>query len=97
MSTDTLTRQEHHTSEPPLYKVLLLNDDYTTWDFVVYVCMRFFDKNAAEANQITIDVHTKGAGLAGVYSYEIAETKASQVIRSARENGHPFRATVEPE
>ena len=80
-----------------MFKVLLLNDDYTTWDFVVFVLMRFFSKTEEEANKITLDVHQKGVGLAGVYQYEVAETKAQQVNRSARQEGHPFRATVEPE
>jgi len=95
--TDTLTKTNTKVTKPPMYKVLLLNDDYTTWDFVCYVLTRFFGKTDEEAHQITIDVHQKGAGLAGVYTFEIAETKANQVIKSARQQGHPFRATVEPE
>ncbi|MEZ4631320.1 MAG: ATP-dependent Clp protease adaptor ClpS [Deinococcales bacterium] len=95
--TDTLTKSAAKTAKPPLFKVLLLNDDYTTWDFVIYVLMRFFNKTEDEADQITRDVHQKGAGLAGIYSFEIAETKANQVIRAAKQEGHPFRATVEPE
>lgn len=99
MSTETLSKTEtaSRTKTPPRYKVLLLNDDYTTWDFVVFVLMRFFRKSAEEANRITQDVHQKGVGLAGVYPFELAETKANQVIRAARQEGHPFRATVEPE
>lgn len=99
MSTETLSKTETapRTKTPPRYKVLLLNDDYTTWDFVVFVLMRFFRKSAEEANRITQDVHQKGVGLAGVYPFELAETKATQVIRAARQEGHPFRATVEPE
>lgn len=99
MSTETLSKTEtaSQTKTPPRYKVLLLNDDYTTWDFVVFVLMRFFRKSAEEANRITQDVHQKGVGLAGVYPFELAETKAGQVIRAARQEGHPFRATVEPE
>ena len=93
----TLTKTKTKTAKPSLYKVLLLNDDYTTWDFVVFVLMRFFGKSEEEANQGTLEVHQKGVYLAGVYEYEIAETKANQVIRSARKEGHPFRATVEPE
>jgi ATP-dependent Clp protease adaptor protein ClpS len=95
--TITKTRQETKTAKPPLFKVLLLNDDYTTWDFVVFVLMRFFSKSEAEANRGTLEVHQKGSTLAGVYTFEIAETKANQVIRAARQEGHPFRATVEPE
>ena len=97
MSADTLTKTKPKVKTPQQYKVLLLNDDYTTWDFVVFVLMRFFSKSEAEANQLTLDVHQKGVVLAGVYTFEIAETKAGQVIRAAREEGYPFRATVEPE
>jgi ATP-dependent Clp protease adaptor protein ClpS len=85
------------TAKPPLFKVILLNDDYTTWDFVVFVLMRYFGKSEAEAHRGTLEVHQKGVTLAGVYEYELAETKAKQVITSARKEGHPFRATVEPE
>jgi ATP-dependent Clp protease adaptor protein ClpS len=95
--TDTLTRPETRTKKAPLFKVLLLNDDYTTWDFVVFVLMRFFGKSEEEAHQGTLEVHQKGVYLAGVYAFEIAETKANQVIRAAQQEGHPFRATVEPE
>ncbi len=95
--TLTKTRSKTKTAKPPLFKVILLNDDYTTWDFVVYVLMRFFNKTEEEANRGTLEVHQKGVYLAGVYEHEIAETKANQVIRSARKEGHPFRATVEPE
>ena len=97
MSTDTLSKSKEKTKKAPLYKVLLLNDDYTTWEFVCFVLMRFFNKTLDEANQITQDVHTKGVGLAGVYEFEIAETKAESVNSSARKEGHPFRAIVEPE
>lgn len=95
--TDTLTKTTTSTTSPPMYKVLLLNDDYTTWDFVVYVLMRFFGKTEEEAHRHTLEVHQQGLTLAGVYPFEVAETKAEQVIRAARKEGHPFRATVEPE
>ena len=95
--TDTLERTDTRVSKAPMYKVLLLNDDYTTWDFVVFVLMRFFNKSEAEAHRGTLEVHQKGIYVAGVYTFEIAETKANQVIRSAQEEGHPFQATVEPE
>ena len=97
MATDTKTRTKIKTTKPPMYKVLLLNDDYTTWDFVVYVLVRFFGKSEAEANKLTLDVHQKGIVLAGVYEHEVAETKANQVIASAQKAGHPFRAVVEKE
>ena len=95
--TLTKTRTQPQTKTPPRYKVLLLNDDYTTWDFVVYVLTRFFSKSEAEADRLTLEVHQKGVVLAGVYTFEIAETKAQQVVRAAQQEGHPFRATVEPE
>lgn len=96
-ATTTKTRTETTPATPPLFKVLLLNDDYTTWDFVVYVLMRFFGKSEEEAHRQTLEVHQQGLTLAGVYTHEIAETKAAQVIRAARQEGHPFRATIEPE
>lgn len=95
--TISKTKSSTKTAKAPLYKVFLLNDDYTTWDFVVFVLMRYFGKTEEEANRGTLEVHQKGLTLAGVYEYEIAETKARQVIHSARKEGHPFRATVEPE
>jgi ATP-dependent Clp protease adaptor protein ClpS len=101
VSSETLTKPRPsaapETDTPPRYRVLLLNDDYTTWDFVIFVLMRFFRKSEAEAEAITLEVHQKGVGLAGVYPFEVAETKATQVIRAAREEGYPLRATVEPE
>jgi ATP-dependent Clp protease adaptor protein ClpS len=95
--TLTTTKAQVKTTKAPMFKVILLNDDYTTWDFVVYVLMRFFSKSEEEAHQGTLEVHQKGVYLAGIYAFEIAETKANQVIRSAKDEGHPFRATVEPE
>ncbi len=97
MSTDTLSKTFQKTDVPPQYKVLLLNDDYTPMDFVVYILRRFFRKSSEEAEMIMFEGHTKGAALAGVYSFEIAETKVSQVHRAARQEGHPLRCVVEPE
>lgn len=82
---------------PRLYKVLLLNDDYTPMDFVVAVLKRFFAKNEETATQIMLDVHKKGAGVAGVYSLETAEMKVMQVNQFARQNQHPLKCTLEPE
>lgn len=95
--TDTLSRINTRIQKAPMYKVLLLNDDYTTWDFVVFVLMRFFGKSEEEANRGTLEVHQTGIYVAGVYTFEIAETKANQVIQAAQKEGHPFQATVEPE
>lgn len=84
------------TAEPPQYAVVLHNDDYTTMEFVIEVLVRFFRKNRDEAMTITLAVHQQGRGVAGIYSYEIAETKAAQVVELARTRGHPLQATTEP-
>lgn len=81
--------------EPEQYKVILLNDDYTSMDFVVEVLMSIFHKNYQEAEQIMMDVHRKERGVCGVYTYEVAETKIMQVSRLAREHGYPLKATME--
>jgi ATP-dependent Clp protease adaptor protein ClpS len=78
-----------------MYKVLLLNDDYTPMEFVVHVLERFFHKNQDEAHQIMLHVHRKGVGVCGVYPYEIAETKVTQVIDLARKHQHPLQCTLE--
>lgn len=81
--------------EPQLYKVLLLNDDYTPMDFVVEVLMRFFAMPQDRATQIMLHVHTKGKGVCGVYSYQIAETKVVQVNDYSRRHEHPLQCTME--
>ena len=81
--------------EPTLYKVVLLNDDYTTMEFVVDVLMSVFQKTASEAYQIMMHVHVNGRGIAGVYPWEVAETKAETVISLARESGFPLQAVTE--
>ncbi|MEQ8370923.1 MAG: ATP-dependent Clp protease adapter ClpS [Alphaproteobacteria bacterium] len=85
------------TKKPSMYKVLLLNDDYTPMEFVVLVLERFFHKNQEEATQIMLHVHRRGIGICGVYTYEVAETKVNQVIEFARENQHPLQCTLEKE
>lgn len=85
------------TQRPPLYKVLLLNDDYTTMDFVVYVLERHFGMERERANIVMRDVHEKGVGLAGVYTREVAETKVAEVIADAQRAGHPLQLTCERE
>jgi ATP-dependent Clp protease adaptor protein ClpS len=80
---------------PPLYKVLLLNDDYTPMEFVVMLLMRYFRMNQEQAERIMIHVHTKGVGVCGVYSREIAETKVRLVLDYANENQHPLQCTLE--
>jgi len=82
--------------EPQLYKVVLLNDDYTTMEFVVHVLESVFEKSPAEAFQIMMHVHTNGRGIAGVYPWEVAETKVETVSGLAREAGFPLKAITEP-
>lgn len=90
-----LQEAEPEVKPPPLYKVLLLNDDFTPMDFVVEVLMRFFGMSEERATQVMLHVHTRGVGVCGVYTKEIAETKVHQVNRYARENGHPLLCTME--
>ena len=94
---EVLERTRQETKKPELYKVLLLNDDYTTMDFVVEILESIFNKQPAEAFRIMMAVHTQGKGLCGVYPHEVAETKVSTVIDRAREHGFPLLATMEPE
>jgi len=96
-ATKTRTESKPVTRTPPLYKVLLLNDDYTPMDFVVEVLMRFFRKSELEATRIMLQVHHAGVGVAGVYPFEIAETKVNQVMAAASAEGHPLQCTMEPE
>ena len=82
-------------AEPTKYKVLLHNDDYTTIDFVVDILVGVFHKNPTQAEEIMLNVHQKGRGVCGIYTYEIAETKVEQVRRLAQSNGFPLLATME--
>ena len=92
-----LERTKQEVKRPQLFKVLLLNDDYTTMDFVVEVLETIFNKQPAEAFRIMMMVHTQGKGLCGVYPHEIAETKVEAVVTTAREHGFPLKAAMEPE
>ena len=83
--------------EPPMYKVFLLNDDYTTMDFVVEVLMFVFQKSPEEATQIMLNIHKKGMGMCGIYSFEIAETKVDTVHMLARERDFPLKCAMERE
>lgn len=94
--TRTRTRQKQEVREPPLYKVLLLNDHYTTMEFVILVLETVFRKDPAEAERIMLQVHRGGVGVAGVFTKEIAETKTLVVHQLARQNGFPLRCAVEP-
>ena len=93
----SLSETEEELKEPPLYRVLLLNDDYTTMDFVVDVLMSVFQKSAGEATLIMLNVHRSGVGICGVYSFEVAETKVETVHALAREKGFPLKCTMEKE
>jgi len=81
---------------PPMFKVLLLNDDYTPMEFVVECLERFFNKNREQATQIMLKVHTEGVGVCGVYPQDIAETKMNQVLTLAKEHQHPLQCVIEP-
>ncbi len=95
--TQTKTREKSQTATPKQWKVLLLNDDYTPMDFVVEVLMQVFRKSEEEAVRVMLQVHHAGAGLAGVYTFEVAETKVMQVEDMARSEGHPLQCSLEPE
>ena len=82
---------------PPLYRVILLNDDYTTMEFVIQVLVDIFHHSEERAAQIMLHVHQKGAGICGVYTREIAESKVEQVLEYARQNKHPLQCTMEPD
>jgi ATP-dependent Clp protease adaptor protein ClpS len=94
---EVLERTRQQTKEPERYKVVLLNDDYTTMDFVVEILESIFNKTPAEAFRIMMQVHTQGRGLCGVYTFEVAETKAAAVEERARENSFPLKAVLEKE
>lgn len=96
-SQQTEEQTEVKTRKPSLYNVFLLNDDYTTMDFVVNILTGIFGKNLTEATQIMLHVHKKGVGLAGVYPREIAETKVEAVHKLARENEFPLKCLMEKE
>lgn len=92
-----LTKTRAKTQRPPLYKVMLLNDDYTPMEFVVHVLERFFGITHEQAIEIMLTVHRKGLAIVGVFSFEIAETKVTQVMDYARRNQHPLQCTMERE
>jgi ATP-dependent Clp protease adaptor protein ClpS len=91
---DLATIEKPKVERPSLYEVLLHNDDYTTQEFVVYVLMKFFQHEAETAHKIMLHVHTKGIGVAGIYPYDVAETKASQVTRFSREHEMPLQCSI---
>ena len=93
--TGTVVKARPRTKRPSMYKVLMLNDDYTPMEFVVDVLVRFFGKNQDEAIHIMLHVHQRGVGVCGVFTYEVAETKVNQVMELARQNQHPLQCTIE--
>lgn len=93
----TATIIKHKIELPKKYKVLLHNDDYTTMEFVIYILQGVFHKTIDEAEKIMMEVHKNGIGLCGIYTFEIAESKAKKVERLAREHSHPLMCTIEPE
>jgi len=97
IGTGIVTKTRPKTKKPSLYKVLILNDDYTPMEFVVHVLERFFAKPREEAVQIMLHVHRHGVGICGVYTFEVAETKVAQVIELARRHQHPLQCTMEKE
>ena len=96
-STDVIVKSKPKTKTPSMYKVLMLNDDYTPMEFVVHVLEKFFGKNRADATRIMLHVHQRGVGICGVFTYEVAETKVTQVIDYARRHQHPLQCTLEKE
>jgi len=96
-STSVITKVKPKTKRPNLYRVLILNDDYTPMEFVVHVLERFFNKNREDATRIMLHVHHNGVGICGIFTYEVAETKVAQVIEFSRQNQHPLQCTMEKE
>jgi ATP-dependent Clp protease adaptor protein ClpS len=95
--TGVITKSQSKTKKPSMYKVLLLNDDFTPMEFVVVVLMRLFGMDEQRASTVMMHVHRRGVGVCGIYPYEVAETKVNQVIDFARRNEHPLQCTMEKE
>lgn len=92
-----LLKPRPKTRKPNMYKVLILNDDYTPMEFVVHILERFFNKNRQEATDIMLHVHRRGVGICGIFTHEVAETKVAQVLDFARANEQPLQCTMEKE
>ncbi len=97
LQNNLLLKTRPKTQKPGMYRVLLLNDDYTPMEFVIHVLERFFNKNKDEATDIMLHVHRRGVGLCGVFTYEVAETKVNQVMDFARSSEQPLQCTMEKE
>ncbi len=95
INTGVVVKTKPKTKKPSMYKVLMLNDDYTPMEFVIHVLERFFNKSREDATRIMLHVHRRGVGLCGVYTYEVAETKVTQVMDFARQHQHPLQCTLE--
>ena len=95
--TDVRTKPKEKVEVPRKYKVLLHNDDYTTMEFVVWVLQKVFHLSPASSTRVMLHVHQIGVGVAGIYTRDIAETRVEQVLKAAREAGHPLQCTMEPE
>lgn len=93
--TSVITRTKSRVKRPSLYRVLLLNDDYTPMDFVIHVLERFFQKSGEDATRIMLHVHNHGVGECGIFTYEVAETKVTQVMDFARQHQHPLQCVME--
>ena len=93
----TITQERPKTKRPSMYKVIMLNDDYTPQEFVVWLLTAIFNKSPEEATTIMLHVHQNGVGICGIYTYEVAETKVAQVMELARRNDHPLQCTMEKE
>ncbi|MDA1309863.1 MAG: ATP-dependent Clp protease adapter ClpS [Proteobacteria bacterium] len=94
-NTGVVIKPKLKTKKPAMYKVIMLNDDYTPMEFVIHVLERFFSKNREEATKIMLHVHQRGVGVCGTFTYEVAETKVTQVMDFARQHQHPLQCTVE--
>lgn len=97
LNTDTILKSKDKVKikKPRDYKVIMYNDDYTTMEFVIDILVGIFDKSHPEAEKIMLDVHQRGSGIAGIYSYDIAATKVRTALAKARENNFPFKLTIE--
>ena len=96
-SGNVVEKSKIKVKKPSLYKVIIHNDDYTTMEFVLAVLVNIFKKDLGEANKIMMDVHKKGVGIAGIYTYDIAVTKVTKAMNLAKEEGFPFKLTIEKE
>ncbi len=94
-ATGVVTRTRAETRKPSLYKVLMLNDDYTPMEFVVHVLQRFFRMSLEDATRVMLHVHQRGVGVCGIFTYEVAETKVTQVMDFAKQHQHPLQCTLE--